>query len=187
MLCIRLNYGSCVYQGQLWDNFSWIPKSGPLAASIMEISITPFWWAKVNLSERCWGLEGQDFCCRVKLRHPDYLFPGFEKGITCLSGLSGQQRMARALGWRQLVVAIWLGSGWGSKIAFPLKRLQRQMSPLGSLGLPGEGREWPSHCGGWISLIPSCLTVLACAPMAAVALLLLTLLWKCENALARRF
>lgn len=30
MLCIRLNYGSCVYQVQLWDNFSRIPKSGPL-------------------------------------------------------------------------------------------------------------------------------------------------------------
>lgn len=178
MLCIRLNDGSCVYQVQLWDNFSWIPQSGPLATSITKTSVTPFWWANVDLSERCWGLEDQDFCCRVKLRHPDRLLPGFEKGITCL-------RVAWGLGWRQLVV-ICLGSRWGSKTAFPLKCLHRQMSPLASLGLPGEGGERPSHPGWWISHIPSCLAVPARAPMAAVALLQLTRLRKRENALARR-
>ena len=94
----------------------------------------------MDLSERCSGLEDQDFCYRAGLRYPDHPFPGLEKGITCLGGLSEQQRMAKGTG-TEVAGGVCLGSGWGGKIEIPLKPLQRWISSLASGGLRGEGGE----------------------------------------------
>lgn len=64
----------------------------------METSISPFCWARVDVPKWRSGLEDQDFCYRVGLRHGDHPFPGLEKGILLLGGLSEQQRMAKGTG-----------------------------------------------------------------------------------------